>query len=77
MITIKRDYYDETKEILKKCQHLYYGFSICNLNISEHKKEIVLNDNNKTTFIVYHDGVIVEVLNALMLCGASIYINYI
>lgn len=62
MYTIKKDYNQETKDILKKLNNEWYNFSRISIHLKNNK--IILNDNKKTTLCYQHELTIHELIHA-------------
>ena len=62
MYTIKKNYRDETKEILNIFNENFYNFSTVTIDCKEFK--ITLNDNNKTEIFIKHFISIEEIIHA-------------
>jgi len=66
MITIKRNYLTKSKEILRDMNKHFYSFSKVTIIIEcDNSKTIVLNNNEKTSYWINNDTVIVDIIHAL------------
>lgn len=65
MFKIKRDYQDETKEILKKLNSNWYNYSYIHIKINNNSEDqLILNDNEKTTINITFRLTLMELLHA-------------
>lgn len=62
MYTIKKDYNQETKDILKKLNNKWYNFSRISIDLKTN--EIILNDNDKTTLYYQYELTVQELIHA-------------
>ena len=62
MYTIKQNYNKETKDILKKLNNEWYNFSKISIDLKTN--EIMLNDNDKTTFNYQYELTVQELIHA-------------
>ncbi len=65
MFKIKRDYQDETKEILKKLNSNWYNYSYIYIKVNNNSEDqLILNDNEKTTIKINFRLTLLELLHA-------------
>lgn len=65
MFKVKRDYQDETKEILKKLNSNWYNYSYIYIKVNNNSEDqLILNDNEKTTININFRLTLMELLHA-------------
>ena len=64
MFKVKRDYQDETKEILKKLNSNWYNYSYIHIKVNNNSEDqLILNDNEKTTININFRLTLMELLH--------------